>query len=740
MHRFVVGRISVLAMVTAVFAAWPCGSFAQHEVADPPPATVLEDPVTPLDPRKSRTPAEEDAVAAHALFAQARIRFQRQDFAGSLRLYQRAWRLDPDSAAPLREIVPLAFALQHSSEAARYAVLVAERDPSDPVLLRRLAMHLTELQQLKRAVAMYALSLEASGEGDAPGTVVTRREMGRLYFLLEDYPQAAESMAVVRDALADPKRFGLDDSTVKALLGNADRTYTLMGECFLQAGRLDDAADMFRKANEEEANEGLLAFELARIEAARENHDAAWELLDKYFAAKLTVGGTEPYELASKLLAKKLGDATQADASLLTRLAELYADDAANAPLAYFLADRYLAAGELGKAEQTYRSALALQETIDGYTGLLKVHLRSGDQSKLLADLGSALVKTGTLEPLGETGKAIAADKQLANRLIAAAEQKRHAGEATWGEGEALAIATLALAAKRPDVADAYFDLALAADHPPKAELMVTWGMELFMAEEFDRAASVFRRAIDENIDPDRKAIFYFYLAGPLELGGKTDDALAAARKAAELEPQSARLHSRQAWILYHAHRYDEAVTAYTDLLAQFDDKYTSDDIREVMRDARLALSNICVHQENLPEAERWLEEVLDEFPEDIGAQNDLGYLWADQNKYLHRALVMVQAAVEGDPENMAYRDSLGWALFRQGRYQEAVAELEKAAELAEETDGVVFDHLGDAYWHNGDHAKAHEVWRKAADAFREDKDEKKLKEVEEKIANHPLP
>ena len=740
MHRFVVGKISALAIVIAVFTAWPCGNFAQDEVADAPPATVLDDPITPLAPQESRTPTEEDAIAAHALFAQARIRFQRQDFEGSLRLYQRAWRLDPDSVAHLREIVPLSFALQHSSEAARYAVLIAERDPSDPVLLRRLAMHLTELQQLKRAASMYALSLEASGEGDDPGTIVTRREMGRLYFLLEDYPHAAESMAVVRDALADPERFRLDDATVKALLGNADRTYALLGECFLHAGRLDEAVDMFRKANEVEPNEGLLAFQLARVEAARENHDAAWELLEKYFAAKLTVGGTEPYELASKLLAKKHGDAAQADAALLTRLAELYADDSANAPLAYFLADRYLAAGELEKAEQTYRDALALQEAIDGYTGLLKVHRRSGDEAKLLADLGIALVKTGTLEPLGETGAAIAADKELADRLIAAAEEKRQSDDATWGEGEALALATLALVAKRPDVAETYFDLALAADRPPKAELMVTWGMELFMAQEFDRAASVFRRAIDENVDPDRNAIFYFYLAGPLELGGKTDEAVAAAQKAAQLEPQSARLHSRQAWILYHAHRYDEAVKAYADLLDQFDDKHSSDEIRDVMRDARLALSNIAVHQDNLPEAEEWLEQVLDEFPEDIGALNDLGYLWADQNKNLHRALPMVQAAVEGDPDNMAYRDSLGWALYRLGRHDEAVAELEKAAELADESDGVVFDHLGDAYWHNGDHAKAHEVWNKAADAFREDKDEKKLKEVEEKIANHPLP
>ena len=54
---------------------------------------------------------------------------------------------------------------------------------------------------------------------------------------------------------------------------------------------------------------------------------------------------------------------------------------------------------------------------------------------------------------------------------------------------------------------------------------------------------------------------------------------------------------------------------------------------------------------DQLPEAEEWLEQVLDEFPEDIGALNDLGYLWADQNKHLERALAMVSKAVAAEPD-----------------------------------------------------------------------------------------
>ena len=95
-------------------------------------------------------------------------------------------------------------------------------------------------------------------------------------------------------------------------------------------------------------------------------------------------------------------------------------------------------------------------------------------------------------------------------------------------------------------------------------------------------------------------------------------------------------------------------------------------------------------------DAEEWLEQVLDEFPDDPGAHNDLGYLWADRGVHLQRALRMTRRACQSEPDNVAYRDSYGWALFRVGKYDEAVAQLRKAAAV-DEPDGVILDHLGDA-------------------------------------------
>ncbi len=192
-------------------------------------------------------------------------------------------------------------------------------------------------------------------------------------------------------------------------------------------------------------------------------------------------------------------------------------------------------------------------------------------------------------------------------------------------------------------------------------------------------------------------------------------------------------MRGRPAWVLYFAKRYDEALKAYRALVDEFDADHDSTETRDALCEARLALSNLCVIQGDVPQAEEWLEQVLDEFPDDAGAMNDLGYLWADQDKNLRRARRMIQKAVDAEPDNAAYRDSLGWVLFRLEKYPQALAELQRAA-ADKSPSGTTLDHLGDAYLKMHDRDKAVESWRKAAEAFRQEKETDKVQSVEQKI------
>ena len=128
-------------------------------------------------------------------------------------------RFDPQSVAALCEIVALAFNLDHQDEALRYAMIMAERDPTDTTLLRRLALQLTEDGDVDRALRMYeqALTLRENDEDKRTGKlVIVWMEMGRLYFVKSQYDQAAHYFGEVNSALANPQENGLDATMQRA--------------------------------------------------------------------------------------------------------------------------------------------------------------------------------------------------------------------------------------------------------------------------------------------------------------------------------------------------------------------------------------------------------------------------------------------------------------------------------------------------------------------------------------------
>ena len=726
--------------IVTVFLILGSGFASQSLRAAPPPlgrGSEFEDAPDPLTPKRPRSDVDQDRVTAAALFTHGRMLLQRQEFAPALRKFQRAWRCDPDSVTILEEIVPVAFELKRNDEAARYAVLAAERAPRDAALLVQLAGYVSEQKDEPRALALFTKALALLKDApNKPAELLIHLEMGRLHFLASDYKAAAASFAHLREFFDQPNQPEVPEPLKKTLLEKPDRTLTLMAEAFLEAGRHDEAAALFRQANENKKNDDWLAYQLARIDAAQDKHAAALEKLNRYLDANLSEAGVEPFELLATLLRKQNPDAKAADAELRRRLTELRNKFPDNLPAGYYLADQLRHAEEFDAAEKLFLDLFKRQPAPDVVQGLIDIYRRRGQVEPLLKTLGEASLKTGSLESLGDEWAALVKDEPLVQKLLDRARQK---DAAPLPDGAALAAAQLAMAAKKFDVADECYELALQSPAPPRHQLLGGWGLAMFSAAQADRAARVFQRMIDEKVKPEENHNYYYFLAGALALSDRTDDALAAAKKSLAAKPKSARLQSRLAWILYHAKRYEDAETSYRQLLKDFDADHTSLETREVLRDTRLILSNIAVHTKRLPEAEEWLEQVLDEFPEDIGAQNDLGYLWADQNKHLSRSLAMVQRAVAKEPENKAYRDSLGWVFYRLGRFAQAVQELKKAAEV-DEPDGVILDHLGDAHLKANQRDQAVAAWQQAVESFKKENEPDKARQTTAKIEQHTKP
>jgi len=706
---------------------------------------VLDEPADPLEPKTQRNEDDVSKVASAAHYAHGRMLYQRQDYAGALRRFQRAWRYHPETVSVLPEIVFLAHRLKRREETVRYALLAAERTEIDYPLLLRLAGWLNDRQDWDGAIRLYERALDKRERTSRPskdepdvGSVLLNFELGRLYFLTKDFDKSSDIFSRVRVSLENPELLSQNESLQKMVVGQADRTYLLLAESFLQAGRYNDAVAMFKKANTAKKTEGLLPYHMARVAAKQGKNKDALRRLGEYFQAKTDAAGTEPYELLADLLRKTTQNDDQAKGQLRTRLQQLLKDDAENKALVFHLAELHREEKRWHEAQKLLEQLAASGPASDVYEGLIEAYQAQGRHDQLLDTLGKAVALAGSLKALGETGEKLVANGKVADELIAKVRKRIKEGGDSLGSDVPLGVAWVAFQREQYDVGQEFFDVALtSAEEESKARLLLNWGLELLLAKQYEQATQVFQRAFDDKVVGDRGDLWSFYLIRGLALSRKTAKALEVAARAAAEHADSPRIQAQEGWVLYYAERYAEAEERYVTFVKKFDDQHDSQEVRDQMRDARLILSNLCVEFDRWPEAEEWLEQVLDEFPEDIGALNDLGYLWTEQNKNLTRALSMIQKAVDGDSENVAYIDSLGWVYYRLGRYEEAVKELEKAVTLSDDPDGVILDHLADAYIKANQKDKAIETWRKAVTSFEEDKDAEKRKATLEKIKRH---
>jgi tetratricopeptide (TPR) repeat protein len=677
-----------------------------------PPANEFKDRPEPFVPRQAASEEDRNHLEALALFAAARTEEQRGNLPSALRLYQRAWRFDSQSVNIARQIVEVAQQLDRVNEAMRYAVRAVELDPTDARLAWSLADQLVAQGDFNNALKLYEQTRALQKDHQTVAYLTVTLQVGRLCFLTEHKERAADAFEELMTALEKPAEYKLTEGQRKALEGEASQNYELFAQAFLAADRPERALAAFERAERRKPSPALKALHRAQLFAQQKKPAEALEQLDAYFAADESFSDLGPLELLEEVL-DDLGRAKD----LIPRLERLLADEPGYTALKAFLARKYVAAKNYAAAQPLYEQLQKKTPTIDVYRGLIEVYVQTGQAERLVRLLGTALEKTNSLDSfLAELSKASERGpllEQMAEvvRTLPGAEKPATIYHCR------LAMAIVLVEAKRYPQADEFFELAIAAK-PRSKDSWTMWGLSLLRADQYAAAATVLQRAIDAHVLAADDPGYHTYLAVALAMNGQTEAALKAAREAAEIGEHTASLESRIAWVYYHARQLTEAHRCYKELVDRFADEYKSDDTRRVVREARLTLSNICVMLNQMPEAEEWLEQVLDEYPEDISALNDLGYLWADQGKHLERALQMIRQAVAAEPENAAYRDSLGWALYRLGRFAEAATELERATGEGD-TDGVMFEHLGDAYQAAGRAADAQKAWKRALESLK---------------------
>jgi tetratricopeptide (TPR) repeat protein len=121
-------------------------------------------------------------------------------------------------------------------------------------------------------------------------------------------------------------------------------------------------------------------------------------------------------------------------------------------------------------------------------------------------------------------------------------------------------------------------------------------------------------------------------------------------------------------------------------------------------RDLRFIRAAALERLDRVEAASELFQDLVEEEPNDANAANYLGYMWADREMHLDRALELITHAVALDPENSAYLDSLGWVHYRRGDLDQAEHWLRRAVDLGGNSgDGTIYCHLGEVLLSNGD-------------------------------------
>lgn len=201
-----------------------------------------------------------------------------------------------------------------------------------------------------------------------------------------------------------------------------------------------------------------------------------------------------------------------------------------------------------------------------------------------------------------------------------------------------------------------------------------------------------------------------------LEELGQQEEAVAILEALVAARPDLASVQAAYGDILRRAEQFEEAIVAYSEVLALVD----ADLPRYWFIYYARAIS---YHQiDDWDPAEADFRRALELNPEQPNVLNYLGYSLVEQRRSFDEALGMIQRAVAARPESGFIVDSLGWVYYRLGRFEEAVAPMERAVEL-EPNDPIVNDHLGDVYWTVGRYREAEFQWHRALSFDPEEED-----------------
>jgi tetratricopeptide (TPR) repeat protein len=510
----------------------------------------------------------------------------------------------------------------------------------------------------------------------------------------------------------------------------AAELYEKIGSMYLKAKQYDDAIAAYRKAQARSPDgAGRLHFNLALVFEKQGSLSRALDSVESYL--RLLPQGLDAYELKIKLM-KALGK----DADILSWLEQASRNDRFNVGLKLLLGRSYAHSGKASEAEKVYVELASKSPSAEVYRGLFRLYVdeRRLGPGRALTLLNTTLEEAKLPPPPGPNPApaqadamimALRDDARLARDLVKFAHERWQAGLSAQ---TLLLLAALADRQRQLPESEKFYRACL-KNPPENAEGAICSGLlrVLWKARKYDDIVKLCRQVL---VKFPAAASFHADMARALAIQGHFDQALVEIERGLSQAagPDRFRLRYAKVRVLTIAERFDKAEAECQGML--------KDALQPgEMLDIHYILSNVHSSAHRLSRAEEELKLVLKMDPDNATANNDLGYIWADQDKNLKQAEEMIRkaieldrrarkqpAAAESDEDNAAYVDSLGWVLFRRGRLESARHELERAVTLPDGDDPTIYDHLGDVYYQLRQFDRVRVAWQQALTLYERDR------------------
>ncbi|MSQ93428.1 MAG: tetratricopeptide repeat protein [Gemmataceae bacterium] len=713
----------------------------------------LDDPPKFYVPKKPPTRQELNQRDSLHQYVNGLILQYEERYADALKAFEEAARLDPDAPALYKAQIPLLVGMDRLPDALVLAKKVVALDPGDYSTWYVLAKLHKSSARPTDAIAALERGLQAAAIKDHPGAAQQLwLDLGGLHEGLGKFGPAADAYAKAAAILEHPDQIQAKAHVPReAILARASETYEKIGELHGKAKQYDQAIAALEKSQAlAPERAGRLNYVIAKVCDEQGNLPGALKFMDAYLQTQpLSI---EPYELKINLLRR-----LKKTEAIVPWLEEAATRDRFNTGMQLLLAKEYAQAKLPAKAEAIYTKLAEDSPSADLYRGLFQLYKDEGPagMARTLALLDKTIEKASRTDgppPVSAVNHAkamVAAlreDGELARKLVETAF-RRKVNEPELKHDTVYFLAILADQHRKGVEAERFYTLSLKGAQPTNEPIIYS-GLLRALAQQRKHEATV--KLCQDGLAKSKTTnplLFFREAARALAALHRYDDALRQADLAAKQADDDNRLLFQllRVRILTMAQRFDDAETECKALLKTHEKPADAVELRYV-------LSNIYSASKQQAKSEEQLHLILKIDPDNATANNDLGYLWADQAKNLAAAEAMIRKALDldrvqrrrnpnfslaEDKDNAAYVDSLGWVLFRRGQVEEAKKELERAAALDGGEDPTIYDHLGDVYNRLKMRPEASRVWQRALKLYQQGargKDEERIRDLRRKI------